>query len=115
MTEIVRNNSQAIADFLNEHSCRDVSVIELENCSWTDCFVIATVNSVGHLRGVVHQIWDLLNSLGLQVNNRHKTPAEDGWTLIDTGDIVIHLLSQALRAFSSREKLWRTTEEKKED
>lgn len=106
MKEIVEKNSRKIADFLEEHSCKDVVVLPLDECSWTDCFVIGTVNSVGHLKGVVHQIWGLLNELGLSVNNRHKNPAEDGWLLIDTGDIVIHLMSQELRSFYDLEKLW---------
>ena len=111
MKEKTREDSQRVAAFLEEHSCKDVTVMDLENCSWTDCFVVGTVNSVGHLKGVVHQIWDLLNGLGLSVTNRHKNPGEDGWTLIDTGDIVIHLMSQELRDFYSLEKLWKSYEE----
>ena len=110
MNEKTVKDSQAIKAFLEEHSCKDVAVLPLENCSWTDCFVIGTVNSVGHLKGVVHQIWDLMNELGLSVNNRHKTPGEDGWTLIDTGDIVIHLMSLELWDFYSLEKLWAASE-----
>lgn len=115
MDDKTRRDSERIASFLEEHSCRDCVVMPLDNCSWTDCFVIATVNSVGHLKGVVHQIWDLLNELELSVNNRHKNPGEDGWTLIDTGNIVIHLMSQELRDFYSLERLWAAMEEEKED
>lgn len=110
MNETIERNSRRIAAFLEEHSCKDVVVLPLENCSWTDCFVIGTVNSVGHLKGVVHQIWEVLNELNLTVNNRHKNPSEDGWLLIDTGEIVIHLMSQELRDFYDLEKLWATFE-----
>ena len=69
-----------------------------------------TVSSVGHLRGVVHQIWDEINEIGLSVNNRHKSPETSGWELIDCGDIVIHLMSAELREFYNLEKLWKATE-----
>lgn len=107
MRKEIENKAEEIRDFLEEHSCRDTVVQPLENCSFTDCFVIGTVTSTGHLKGVVHQLWDKLNELGLQVNNRHKTPGEDGWELIDCGDIVIHLMSAELREFYSLEKLWK--------
>ena len=51
--------------------------------------------------------------MGLSVNNRHKTPGDDGWELIDCGDIVIHLMSPDLREFYSLEKLWKATEDRK--
>ncbi len=106
-TEAKANDIKA---YLEEHNCRDVVVLDLADCSFTDCFVIATVTSVGHLRGVVHELWDELNKLSLEVNNRHKTPGEDGWELIDCGDIVIHLMSSELREFYSLEKLWKASE-----
>jgi len=111
MKEKTRNDAERIKAFLEEHSCKDVEIIDMDSCSWTDCFVIATVNSVGHLKGIVRQIWDVLNELGLDVNNRHKAPGIDGWELIDCGDIVVHLMSQEMRDFYSLEKLWRKVEE----
>lgn len=110
MDDKIREKANKIAQYLIDHKVEDVKVVDLENCSWTDCFVIGTVNSVGHLKGVVHQLWGELKDLRLGVNNRHKTPGDDGWELIDCGDIVIHLMSPELREFYSLEKLWKATE-----
>lgn len=111
MREEIKNKAEVIKNYLVDHKCSDVVVIDLgQECGFADCFVIGTVNSVGHLRGVVHQLWGELIDLGLDVNNRHKTPGDDGWELIDCGDIIIHLMSPELREFYNLEKLWKATE-----
>ena len=111
MKSDIKEKTDKLKAYLEEHRCGDVTVIDMEHeCSWTDAFVIATVSSVGHLRGVVHQLWGELNELGLTVNNRHKSPGDDGWELIDCGDVIIHLMSEELRSFYNLEKLWKTTE-----
>ena len=112
MRKEIEEKSSKIKAFLLDHKVMDVVIMDLTpECSWTDCFVVGTVTSVAHLRGVVHQIWGLLNELGMEVTNRHKSPGDDGWELIDCGDIVIHLMSSELREFYNLEKLWKKTEE----
>lgn len=107
MEKKTAKNAKELAKFLEESKCRDVVILDVNpECSWADCFLIATVNSTGHLNGVVHELWGEIAKEGLVVNNRHKSPAGDGWTLIDCGDIVIHLMSAELREFYSLEKLW---------
>ncbi len=113
MKEKVREQTEKIRTYLEDHNVKDVAVVNLDDCSWTDAFVIGTVTSVGHLKGVVHQLWTELNGMGLVVNNRHKTPGDDGWELIDCGDVVIHLMSPDLREFYSLEKLWKAAEPEK--
>ncbi len=103
MREEIQKKAETIKEYLIDHKCTDVAVVDLGECSWADCFVIGTVSSVGHLRGVVHQLWNELLELGLTVNNRHKTPGDDGWELIDCSDIVIHLMSPELREFYNLE------------
>ena len=110
MREEIREKAEAIKTYLGEHNVKEVVVVDLGECSWTDCFVIGTVTSVAHLKGVAHQLWGEIKDLGLEVNNRHKSPGDDGWELIDCGDIVIHLMSAELRDFYNLEKLWQTTE-----
>ena len=107
MNEEVLAKSNRIMEFLTDHKCENVSLIELKYSSIADCFILGTVNSIGHLRGVVHQLWGELVDLGLEVNNRHKTPGEDGWQLIDCGNIVIHLMSEEMREFYSIEELYK--------
>ena len=112
MKEEIQKKAEIIKSYLEDHKCSDVTIVDLgEGCSCADCFVIGTVSSVGHLKGVVHQLWNELLDLGLSVNNRHKTPGDDGWELIDCKDIVIHLMSPELREFYNLEKLWKATSE----
>lgn len=107
MKEDIREKAEAISGFLVDHKGLEVTTIDVsEECSWAECFVICTVTSLGHLRGLAKELWGLLGELGLEVNNRHKAVGDDGWELIDCGDIVIHLMSQELRDFYSLEKLW---------
>lgn len=111
MNDKLQADVNAVKKFLDDQNCREINVIDVEGrCSWADTLIIATVTSVAHLRGVVHELWGELNDLGLQVADRHKTPAGDGWELIDCGSIVIHLMSAELRDFYSLEKLWKNTE-----
>ncbi len=111
MREEIKEKAEKIAGYLTDHRCLDVEIIDLTpECSWTDAFVIGTVTSTGHLKGVVHQIWDLFNELGMKVENRHKNPGTDGWELIDLGDVVVHLMSSEMREFYNLEKLWKKVE-----
>lgn len=110
MKKEIEEKCNKIKNYLEESKCSDVVIVDLPTCTWTEAFVIATVTSTGHLKGVSKNIWDLLKCLSLSVNNRHKSPSDDGWELIDCGDLVIHLMSKELREFYDLEKLWRKVE-----
>ena len=105
--------AKRICDFITEQKGVDTVLLDVSgNCSFADFFVISTVNSMGHLKGVVHELWSFLADQGLEVADRHKSPEADGWLLIDCGDIIIHLMSQEMRNFYNLEKLWSQTDKK---
>lgn len=107
MKEEIQKQAETIKSFLEDHKGIETKIIDVSaDCSWTDCFIITTVTSLGHLRGLAREIWAVIHELGLEVNNRHKSVGDDGWELIDCGNIVIHLMSQEMRDFYSLEKLW---------
>ncbi|MDC7248043.1 MAG: ribosome silencing factor [Sphaerochaetaceae bacterium] len=98
-----------IAQFITDHKGEDTVVMDVSEVSgWADCFIISTVNSVGHLKGVAKELWQFLNDRDVHVHNRHTNVLGDGWELIDCGDIVIHLMGRELREFYNLEKLWHT-------
>jgi len=107
MTDTIKKQAEHIKQFLEDHKGIETTVLDVsEECSWADCFIITTVTSLGHLRGLSKELWGEIHELGLEINNRHKSVGDDGWELVDCGNIVIHLMSQELRDFYSIEKLW---------
>ncbi len=102
-----KESAVEIAAVIEEHKGEDTMVIDVsDQSSWTDYFIISTVNSIGHLKGVVRHVKQYLRDLDLEILHRHKRMAEDGWELIDCGDMVIHLMSRDMREFYDLEKLW---------
>ncbi|MGM0431341.1 MAG: ribosome silencing factor [Spirochaetota bacterium] len=97
-----------IAAFIDDHKglntvCIDVSEVS----SWAGSFIITTVQSTGHLRGLVKELRSYIHSFGLDIRHgAHKKISEQGWELLDCGDIIIHLMSQEAREFYELEKLW---------
>lgn len=108
MVNIAKNKTVIeLAELLEEHNGDDVVVLDIrEQSSWTDFFIIATVNSRAHMRGIVRYINGFLAENSIEPFHRHKRVSEDRWTLIDCGDFVIHLMSEELREFYDLERLW---------
>ncbi len=104
----LKEKALEIAGILNDLKGGDVAVIDVSALnSWTDFFVIATVNSSVHSQGLYKAVKDYVkeNDLEIHVPNR-KTPDGDDWNLIDIGSIVVHLMSDEARRFYDLEKLW---------
>jgi len=107
MDATVKNKLQALGRLLIEHNCEDTIVLDISGQnSWTEGFIIATVTSQGHLRGVVRHLREGLEALEAPVYHGSKNMEEEGWTLVDCGDFVIHLMNRETRDFYELEKLW---------
>ncbi len=97
-----------IAQLIEDGKGKDVVVLDVSQLnSWTDFFVIVTVNSSVHWKGLYKIVKDYVkeNDMQIHITNK-KTPDGDDWNLIDIGTVVVHLMSEDARNFYDLEKLW---------
>ncbi|MCR4791034.1 MAG: ribosome silencing factor [Treponemataceae bacterium] len=103
-----KDKALEIAQLMTDYKGENVTVIDVSQLnSWTDYFVIVTINSSAHWKGLYKQVKDYAkeNDLEINVPNR-KIPDGDDWNLVDLGNIVVHLMSEEAREFYDLEKLW---------
>ena len=104
----MEEKAREIAQLMEDGKGNNVTLLDISGLnSWTDYFVIVTVNSSAHWQGLYKQIKEYIkeNDLEIHVTNR-KSPDGDDWNLIDLGAIVVHLMSESARTFYDLEKLW---------
>lgn len=97
-----------IAQLMEDGKGKDIVVLDVSQLnSWTDFFVIVTVNSSVHWKGLYKIVKDYVkeNDMQIHITNK-KTPDGDDWNLIDIGTVVVHLMSEDARNFYDLEKLW---------
>ena len=104
----IQDKALEIAQLMEDGKGNDVVVLDISELnSWTDYFVIVTVNSSEHWQGLYRQVKEYIkeNDLEIHLTNK-KSPDGDDWNLIDLGNIVVHLMSKPARDFYDLEKLW---------
>lgn len=108
MEDTVKNNYvKGIIQLLEDHKGIDTVVIDVkEDCSWADYFIITTVRSQTHLSGLINHLNLFFKENHIVPINKHKEVKDQGWVLLDCGDIIIHLMEKELREFYELEKLW---------
>ena len=108
----LRQKAIEIAKLMEDGKGKNVVLLNISELnSWTDYFVIVTVNSSTHWQGLFKDVKNYIkdNDLEIHLTNK-KSPDGDDWNLIDLGPIVIHLMSEQARDFYDLEKLWHAGE-----
>lgn len=98
-----------IARVIEDHKGQDTLALYIgEISSWTDYFIISTVTSAGHLRGLLRTMQEYLAEKQIDPLRSFKNAdvTEEGWVLIDCGSFVIHLMRKETREFYELERLW---------
>ena len=104
----IKDKDLELAQIMEDGKGEDVTVLDVAKLnSWTDFFIIVTVNSSAHWKGLQKEAMEYVKDNDLQVHLTHRKMSDgDDWNLIDLGPIVIHLMTKEAREFYELEKLW---------
>ena len=108
----IKDKALELSQIMRDGKGEDVVVLDVAKLnSWTDFFIIVTVNSSAHWRGLQKVAMEYVKENDLQVHLTHRKMSDgDDWNLIDLGPIVIHLMTKEAREFYELEKLWYAAE-----
>jgi len=106
-TSSSKNLAIEVAKFLEDHKGLNTVALYIGNrSSFTDCFVITTATSDGHMRGLYKNVIEMLAERKIGLLHRRKNIDDEGWLLLDCGNLIIHLMNEEKRAFYDLERLW---------
>ena len=98
--------AQTIANILNEKKARDIVIIDIaEKSSFADYFVIATGGSERQLGALADDVEDKCAELEITPKSKDGRP-DTGWILVDGGDVIVNLFTEATRDKYTLEKIW---------
>jgi ribosome-associated protein len=82
----------------------DVALIDLRKMSHVaDYFVVATADADVHAFAIADHIETELKEKGIRLGHAEKSPR---WTLLDYGDVIVHIFLEEARRFYALEKFW---------
>ena len=73
--------------------------------SFTDYFVLCTATSSRMLKALADAVMDKARAENAR-KGRVEGKSDDGWLVVDYGDIVVHLFDAELRGYYRLEELW---------
>ena len=90
---------------LDDKLAEDVKVINLDNSSIADTFILASGGSINQTRALADYIEDDLEKEGYSLISKEGL-REGEWILLDVGDIIVHIFTIKNRQFYDLDNLW---------
>jgi ribosome-associated protein len=102
----LEEKTQAVVAALEDVKANDISVIDTSRfSSLFERMVIASAQSTRQTRALADNVVEQLKAQGEQVIGvEGEDPGE--WVLVDLGDVVVHIMQPAVRAYYNLEELW---------
>jgi ribosome-associated protein len=91
---------------LEDIKARDITVLDVRKLtSLYDTLIIATAESPRQVNALSHHVRDSLKAAGATITGVEGEQSGE-WVLVDGGDIVVHIMQPATRAYYNLEELW---------
>lgn len=104
--ESIENRASFAAETLSDVKLEDIVVLDLRGISdFTDFFIIATVGAPAQGNAAVQRVLRGMREHGIRPFSSPETDSS-AWTVVDYGDLVIHLFDKETRAHYGLETLW---------
>ena len=101
--------AQRAVDVLSDHKALDIALVDIsKTASFTDFFVIATAQSPLQFSALQDYLEKDLQPEGAKLRHREGS-GDNGWMLLDFGDLIVHIFSPDQRAYYRLEELWGRT------
>ena len=97
---------QTAVSALEDIKARDITVLDVRKItSFYDSMIIASAESNRQVKALAHHVRDKLKEAGATIIGI-EGEASGEWVLVDCGDIVVHIMQPAIRAYYNLEELW---------
>ena len=91
---------------LEDIKARDITVLDVRKLtSLYDTMIVATAESNRQVNALAHHVRDALKAAGAtSVGVEGEQSGE--WVLVDGGEVIVHIMQPAVRAYYNLEELW---------
>lgn len=96
---------ETILKVLDDRKAENVNIIELNDSSIADTFVVATGTSVIQTKALADYIEEELEKNGYSLLSKEGL-REGEWILMDAEDIIVHIFTRKQREFYGIDDLW---------
>ena len=91
---------------LEDIKARDITVLDVRKLtSLCDTQIIASADSNRQVKALAQHVRDRLKEAGAGIVGVEGEETGE-WVLVDAGDIVVHIMQPAIRAYYNLEELW---------
>ncbi|HLG65586.1 MAG TPA: ribosome silencing factor [Ktedonosporobacter sp.] len=98
--------ARAAVDIASDKKASDVLLLDIrEVTTIADYFVICSGNNPRQIQAIAEAIDEELGKQGARLLHREGT-ADNGWLLLDFGDIIVHIFGAKEREYYRLERLW---------
>jgi ribosome-associated protein len=102
----IEEKTQAVVTALEDIKANDIIVLDTSKKSpLFERIVIASANSPRQTRALADQVSKQLKLLGESVLGMEGEESGE-WVLVDLGEVVVHIMQPAVRAYYQLEDLW---------
>ena len=97
---------QVAISALEDIKARDIAAFDVrQQTSLYDTLVIASADSNRQVKALANHVRDKLKEAGATIIGVEGEETGE-WVLVDAGDIVVHVMQPAVRAYYNLEELW---------
>jgi len=97
---------ELVIENLEELKAKDIVALAIHNLTdIADYMVICSGTSSRHVHSVASNLVDRIKQHGIRPFGVEEAPNGE-WTLVDLGDVIVHIMLPGTREFYKLEKLW---------